>query len=111
MGPFIFFQTLGKIGHEWQNLKTLIFCNLRYALFHKQRFYKQREGWNWQKIKQLLSNTLSLNFCYLKIIHILYPSYRLKIIKYIIKKDKRTSVSVFTRLHVNPNVNEDENEK
>ena len=47
-------------------------------------------GWNWQKIKQMLSNTLRLNFCYLK-----------KIIGDILKNKqvgKRTSVSVFIRL-------------
>ena len=31
-------------------------------------------GRNWEKIKQMLSITLRLNFCYLKIIHILHPS-------------------------------------
>ena len=30
--------------------------------FYKQHFYKQRQGWNLQNIKQKLSNTLRLNF-------------------------------------------------
>ena len=50
-------------------------------------------GWNWQKIKQMLSNTLRLNFCYLKIIHILHSRYCLKIIGHILKISKRTSLS------------------
>ena len=35
---------------------------------------------NWLKIKEMLRNTLSLNFCYMKIIHILYPRYHQKIV-------------------------------
>ena len=42
-------------------------------------------GWNWQKIRQMLSNILRLNFCFLKIIDILYPRYHLKIIEHILK--------------------------
>ena len=30
-------------------------------------------GWDWQKIEEKLSNTLRLNFCYLKITHFLHP--------------------------------------
>ena len=37
-------------------------------------------GLNWQKFKQMLSNTLRLNFCYLKIVHILHLRYHPKII-------------------------------
>ena len=48
-----------------------------YSLFYEQHFYKQR---HLHKIKQMLSNTLSLNFCYLKIIRILHPRYHPKII-------------------------------
>ena len=46
-------------------------------------------GWNWQKIKQMLSNTLRLNFCYLKIIHILHQRYHLKIIGHILKNKQK----------------------
>ena len=42
-------------------------------------------GWNWLKNKQMLSNTLRLNFCYLKIIHILYTHYHSKIMEYIVR--------------------------
>ena len=38
----------------------------------------------WQKIKLMLSNTLSLNF-YLKITHIFHPRYHPKIIGHILK--------------------------
>ena len=46
-------------------------------------FYKQHlhSIWNWQKIKQMLSNTLRLNFCYLKVIHVLHPRFHSKIIE------------------------------
>ena len=48
-------------------------------------------GWNWQKIKQMLSNTLRLNFCCLKIIHIFHPRYHPKIIG---NKQKNKCVSI-----------------
>ena len=51
-----------------------------YTLF----FYKQ-SGWNWQKLKQKLSNTLRLNFCSPKTIHILHPPYHPKTIRDILK--------------------------
>ena len=41
---------------------------------------------NWQKIKQKLSNTLRLNFRYLKIIQFLHPHYHIKIIRKYYKK-------------------------
>ena len=46
-------------------------------------------GWDWQKIKQMLSNTLSLNFWHPKIIGILHPRYHLTIIRYILKNKQR----------------------
>ena len=47
-------------------------------------------GGNWQKIKQMLSNNLRLNFCYLKIIYILYPYYHPKIIGHTLKNKQKT---------------------
>ena len=44
-----------------------------YIPFFKQHFYKQHQAEIGKKIKQMLSNTLRLNLCYLKIIHILHP--------------------------------------
>ena len=41
----------------------------------------------------MLSNTLKLNFCYLKIIHILHPGYHPKIRGDIPKNNKRKSMS------------------
>ena len=59
------------------------------------------------KFKQILSNTLRLNFCYLKIIHILHPHSRLKIMEHSEKQAKEQ-----LRIHtINHNGNEDENEK
>ena len=37
----------------------------------------------------MLSNTLRLNFCYLKIIHILYPPYLPKMIGHILKNKQK----------------------
>ena len=42
----------------------------------------------------MLSNTLRLNFCYLKIIHILHPHYHPKIIGHILK-NKQKNKGVF----------------
>ena len=44
-------------------------------------FLEATPGWNWLKIKQMLSNTLRLNFCYLKIIYILHPKITVHILK------------------------------
>ena len=41
------------------------------------------------KIKQMLSNTLRVNFCYLKTIHILHPCYHPKIIGHILKNKQK----------------------
>ena len=81
-----------------------------YTFFYKQQFYKQRQAKIWQKIKQMLGNTLRLNFCYLKIIHILHSRYRPKIIGHILKnKQKNKCVCISWDYTVNEN--EDENEK
>ena len=49
-----------------------------------------------EKIKQMLSNILRLNFCYLKIIHILHPRYHPK------KKDiKNKPKNKFVCIHEN----------
>ena len=53
---------------------------------------------NWQQVKPILSNTLSMNFYYLKIVCIFHPSYHPKLIGYILKISKTTSMSVFMRL-------------
>ena len=52
-------------------------------------------GWNWQKIKQMLTNTLGLNFCYLKIIRFLHSN----IIEYILKMYKKWSASVLMTIY------------
>ena len=49
-------------------------------------------GWNWQKIKQMLSNTPRLNFCYLKIIHILHHRYDPKIMGHILKNKEKNKL-------------------
>ena len=51
-------------------------------------------GWNCQKIKQMLSNTLRLNFCYLKITHSLHPRYHPKLRDILKNKQKKKYVCI-----------------
>ena len=51
---------------------------MRTRFFYKQQFLQGTRGWNWQKVKQILSNTLRLNFCFLKIILTLHQRYHPK---------------------------------
>ena len=85
-----FKKVFHKTGHKYKRASVVKrLPKLHYmVLFISKTFI----GWNWQKIKQMLSNTLRLNFCYLKIIHILHPRYHPKIMGH---RSKRTSVSVF----------------
>ena len=55
----------------------------------------------------MLNKTLRLNFCYLKIIHILHPGYHPKIIGHI-PENKQENKYVFIHT-INHNENEDEN--
>ena len=87
----------------------MVYQKIVHVLFYKQHFYKQRQAEIGKKIKQMLSNPLRPNFCYLKIIRILHLCYNLKIIEHIPKnKLKNKCVSIHT---INHNENEDENEK
>ena len=73
----------------------------RRTLFYKQHFYKQRQAEIEKKVKHMLSNALRLNFCFLKIIHILHPHYHPKIIEHIIKskpKNKCVCIHEITQL-------------
>ena len=47
----------------------------------------------------MLSNALRLNFCYLKIIHILHPRYHPKIIGHILKKEHVCLYSYYMSNH------------
>ena len=61
------------------------------------------EGWNWQNIKKMLSNTLRLKFSYLKIIQIPHPRYHPRIMGHILKnkqKRKRVFADEVTRLMI-----------
>ena len=69
--------------------------------FYKQHFCKQNKGRNWQKIKQKINNMLRLNFCYLKIMHLLHPCYHPRITGNIPKnkqKNKRVCIHENIRL-------------
>ena len=80
--------------------------------YYKQYFYNQRQAKIDKNIKQMLSNTLKLNFCYLKIIHILHPLYYPKIVGHILNNtQKNMSVCMHKILMINHNENKDENEK
>ena len=79
--------------------ETLRAHKAKYMLFYiyKQHFYKQRQAEIRKKTKQMLSNTLRLNFFYLKIIHIFYK----KILGYILEnkqKKKRVYIHEVIRL-------------
>ena len=73
----------------WKNnlfmLPTDAASKLYTRFFYKQHFYKQHQFKYGKKIKHKLSNTLRLNFCYLKIIPYLRPRYHPKMIGYILK--------------------------
>ena len=46
----------------------------------------------------MLSDTLRLNFCYLKVIHILYTRYHPKIIGHILKKQAKEQVGLLNEI-------------
>ena len=75
-----------------------VFLFQLYVFLFKQHFYEQRQAKNQQKIKQKLSNTLRLNFRYLKIIRFLHLPYHPKIIGDILKTVQKPSASVLMRL-------------
>ena len=70
-------------------------CSINnYTFFYKQHFDKQHQA-ELQKIKQKLSDTLRLNFCDLKIIHIFHPHHHPKIIERTLKiKQKNKCVCI-----------------
>ena len=45
-----------------------------YTLFFIRNTFINNARWKWEKIKQILSNTPRLNFCYLKMIHLVHSS-------------------------------------
>ena len=68
----------------------------RTSYFYKQHVYKQRQAEIGKKSRQMLSNTLRLNFCYLKIIHILHTRYHPWITGHILKaKQKNKYVCIY----------------
>ena len=68
--------------------KTRKIGDLSTRFFISNTFWRMQD-WNRQKIRQILSNTLRLNYCCLKIIHIVYPSYCPKIIGHILKNKQK----------------------
>ena len=62
-----------------------------YTLFLWATLLQVTPGWNWHKIKQMLSNTLRLNFCYMKIISTLHSHCCPKIIGHILKSKQQNN--------------------
>ena len=81
---------------EWSiSLISVFFLKISRRYWHMHVFLKATllqatPGWNWQKIKQMLSNTPRLNFCYLKIIRILHQRYHAKAIGHILKNKQKS---------------------
>ena len=71
-----------------------VFEYAAYACLYKQRFYKQHQAEIGKKIEQTVSDTLRLNFCYLKIICFLPPRYHPKIKGHILKNVQKASLSI-----------------
>ena len=91
--PVISHKDAGSSLIRFSRKTKLVSCYGRF--FHRQQFYKQCQAEIGKKIKQMLSKTLRLNFCYLKIIHILRPSYHAKIMGLTLKskqKNKRVGI-------------------
>ena len=65
-----------------------------HAFFNEKHFHKQRQAEIGEKIKQMLSNTPRLNFCYLKIIRFLHPRYHPKIAGDILKNVQKPDTYV-----------------
>ena len=82
-----------------------------HAFLKSNTFISNTSCWNWQKIKQKLSNTLRLNFCYLKIMHFVHPRYHSKIIGDIIKNVQKQVPLFKCGYMINDIENEAENEK
>ena len=71
--------------------------NARLKLAKNQANAKQ----HLEAVKQMLSNTSRLNFCYLKIIHILHLCYQRKIIGHIKNKEKNKCVCIHEIIRFN----------
>ena len=85
--------------YKFTQLITQIILNrfLITHLFYKQHFYKQHQT-EIAKMKQRLSNTLTLNFYYLKIVHFLHPRYHPKVIGDILKKGTKNKCVCFNEV-------------
>ena len=97
------------LGPCQTSMSEHFFENTRF--FYRQHFYKERQAEIGKKVKKMLSNTMRLNFCYLKIIHILHLPYHRKIIGHIKNKQKNKFLCIHEIIRFNHNENEDENEK
>ena len=87
------------------------FKKIKYTLFYISNTFISNARLQFAKI-QTNGNTLRLNFCYLKIIHILHPRYHPKIIGYTVKnKQNNKLVCIHEIVRFNNNGNEDQREK
>ena len=62
-------KLLARLSNE--GLTSWLHIPTRFFIYISNTFISNA-SWNWQKIKQMLSNTLRLNFCHLKIVHIFH---------------------------------------
>ena len=83
---------------------TFYVCLLFRMFWRDSRFFLSATflwatpGWNWQKIRQMLSNTLRLKFGCLKIIHFLHLWYRPKLIWNILKNIEKNKYVCFNEI-------------
>ena len=94
-------------GNQNKIIKSLTIFFITH-FFYKQHFYKPRLAEIGKKTKQMPSNILRLNFCYLKNIYVLHPRYQLNIIGHILKNKQKSKCACIHM--INHNENEDANE-
>ena len=112
-----------QFSHAWSRWKLLRtrFLFVSNTYISNTRLEQATLGWNWQKIKQILSKNLRLNFYYWKILFFIHVTIQKKI-GYIPKNEQKNKcvciqlfiiqlfISVFSYT-INHNENEDETEK
>ena len=92
--PLIYLAILDYFGQLISEAMCISFVPINFyrpytRFFYKQKFYKQRRAEIDLKNKEMLSNTLRLIVCYLKIIHIVHPCYHPKVIGHILKNKRK----------------------
>ena len=76
--------SISRMLFLWKRIYTLFFISNTFV----SNTRLATPGWNWPKIKQMLSNTLRLNFCYLKI-QVIHSHYHPKKLGHILKNKQK----------------------